>query len=105
MLHDVSPFEVLFNKKPNNSVIKVFCSYCFPCLRAYNKHKMEPRSKECVFLSHASKHCEYICLAMKSLKIYVNRHVVFNEKIFPLQLLDEKHKCYEKPISATLSCF
>lgn len=47
------PFELLYNKLPSYSLLKVFGCSCFLCLRPYNKHKLEYRSQECMLLAIA----------------------------------------------------
>ncbi|MDV3200578.1 MAG: transposase family protein, partial [Pigeon pea little leaf phytoplasma] len=36
-----TPFEILFHKKPDYSVLRVFGCACYPYLRPYNKHKFD----------------------------------------------------------------
>lgn len=80
MLWMLNPFFIfLYGKQPNLIVLRVFWSQCFPYLYAYTKHKLQPRSIECVFLGYASKQYGYL-----SLHCYIGRHVKFYEKIFPL---------------------
>ncbi len=44
LLHNISPFEKLFNTSPNHSFLKKFGCACWPNLRSYNTHKLQPRS-------------------------------------------------------------
>lgn len=62
------------------------CS-CIPCLRAYNHHKLDNRSIECVFLGYASNHKSYMCLDSHTDCVYISHHVVFNESSFPFHKL------------------
>lgn len=48
-----------------------------------NIHKLSPRSTPCLFLGYPSQHRGYICLDLKSRKIIISRHVVFDEETFP----------------------
>lgn len=57
------------------------CSY-FPLLRPYNKHKLQFRSQECVFLGHSPSHKGYKCLAADG-KLYTSKDGIFNENSFP----------------------
>ncbi|OMP09871.1 hypothetical protein CCACVL1_01028 [Corchorus capsularis] len=44
---------------------------------------MEPKSKPCVFLGYSKNQSAYLCLEPNSNKIYVSRHVLFDESNFP----------------------
>lgn len=85
LLDHCSPFEVLFHVKPNYSMLRVFGSACYPYLRPLSDHKLEPRSLQCVFLGYNSKHKGYRCLYPPTGKIYMCRHVVFDEECFPFK--------------------
>jgi hypothetical protein len=78
-----SPFELLFNTAPNYHLLKVFGCECLPYLRPYNSSKFSYRSKSCLFLGYSKPHVGYICFHPPSGRIYIARHVVFNETMFP----------------------
>jgi hypothetical protein len=61
VLRDRSPYEVLFKTKPNFDNIKVFGSLCYPWLKPYTKHKLEPRSTPCVYLGFSIKFYAHQC--------------------------------------------
>lgn len=61
----------------------VFKCLCFPYLLLYRKHKMDFRSSSCVFLGYSSSHLGYRCLDIHSGRIYIARHVRFDEYSFP----------------------
>lgn len=75
---------IAFNKKPDYAFLKVFGSACFLHLRPYQAHKFQFHSTNCVFLSYSKAHKGYKCLSSSG-KIYVSRHVVFNENKFPFK--------------------
>ncbi|MFS7924165.1 putative RNA-directed DNA polymerase [Helianthus anomalus] len=79
----VSPFQHLFKRSPDYSFLRVFGSQCFPHLRPYNKHKIEFRSTPCVFLGYSPDHHGYRCLDTQTDRLYIARHVRFNELCFP----------------------
>lgn len=78
-----SPFELLFNTLPDYAFLKVFGCQCFPWLRPYAAHKLAPRSVPCVFIGYHSTVKGYRCLDPSSGKIFLSRHVNFNETCFP----------------------
>ncbi|KAD1865828.1 hypothetical protein E3N88_42185 [Mikania micrantha] len=80
---NTSPFELLFHHKPDFSFLRVFGSQCYPHLRAYNSHKMDFRSISCVFLGYSTAHHGYRCFDPISDRLYLARHVRFNESSFP----------------------
>ena len=84
ILENKSPFQILYNKIPDYSFLKVFGCVVFPHLRDYNKYKLDFQSDECIFLGYITAHKGYKCLH-KSRKIFVMRHVVFNESDFPFK--------------------
>jgi hypothetical protein len=82
-----SPFELLFGEIPDYKFLKIFGCECFPYLRPYNTNKLSFRSKSCVFLGYSKPHVGYKCLDILTGKIYIARHVIFNESVFPFQNL------------------
>ncbi|KAJ9550796.1 hypothetical protein OSB04_014841 [Centaurea solstitialis] len=83
VLNDHSPFSMLYDKSPDYNHLRVFGCACFPLLRPYNNHKLMFRSTECVYLGPSSAHKGYLCLNKNTGRIYVSRHVIFNEHFFP----------------------
>ncbi|KAL4569482.1 hypothetical protein LXL04_025120 [Taraxacum kok-saghyz] len=78
-----SPFELLLKRKPDLSFLRVFGCQCYPHLRPYNAHKMDFRSTSCVFLGYSTSNHGYRCFDPSSDRIYIARHVRFNEHSFP----------------------
>jgi hypothetical protein len=81
----LSPFQYLFHRPPDYSFLRVFGSQCFPHLRPYNKHKIEFRSSPCVFLGYSPDHHGYRCFDPSTERLYIARHVRFNELCFPFK--------------------
>src|ERR1044072_8001160 len=76
------PYTKLLGAQPDYSFLHVFGCACFPHLRPFNKHKMEFRSTECVFLGYSTMHKGYKCLTPDG-KLIISKDVVFNETAFP----------------------
>jgi hypothetical protein len=70
----------------------VFGCACWPHIRPYNDHKLDFRSKKCVFLGYNSLHKGYKCLHVPSNRTYISRDVIFDEHVFPFANLPSSHK-------------
>lgn len=77
-----SPYEKLFGSKPEYTALRVIGSVCYPCLRPWASHKLEPRSLQCVFLGYSSQYKGYRCLHPPSGKVYITRNTIFDEECF-----------------------
>jgi hypothetical protein len=82
-----TPLERLFNQTPDYSSLRVFGCACYPNLRPYNHHKLEFRSKQCVFLGYSNMHKGFKCLELSSGRVYISRDVVFDQTEFPFSKL------------------
>lgn len=82
-LKNKSPSELILKKVPDYSFLRVFGSACYPCLRPFTQHKFEPRSLQCVFLGYHPQYKGYRCLYPPTGRVYINRHVIFDETCFP----------------------
>lgn len=86
----LSPFEVLFHRQPAYTSFRVFGCKCFPYLRPYMKNKMDPKFLACVFLGYNEKYKCYICYFPPTGRVYISRHVIFDEESFPYSDLYSK---------------
>jgi len=82
LLHK-SPFEMFFGSSPAVNHLRIFGCACFPLLRPYNHSKLQPKTSKCVFLGYGIKCKGYLCYHMPTLRLFVSRHVIFDEKQFP----------------------
>ena len=85
VLQNKSPYELLFHKPPVYNTLKTFGCGCYPLLRPYNKHKLDFKSACCLFLGYSIHNRGYICLSNTS-KVYISRHVIFHEELFPYDI-------------------
>ncbi|KAG8473223.1 hypothetical protein CXB51_035172 [Gossypium anomalum] len=81
-----SPYEVLHKAPPPYMHLRIFGCRCYPYLRPFNTHKLQCRSRPCVFLGYSSIHKGYKCMDDTG-KLFVSRHVVFDEAVFPFATL------------------
>ncbi|CAL2259750.1 unnamed protein product [Prunus armeniaca] len=82
-----NPHTRLYGSPPSYSSLRVFGCSCFPHLGSFVSDKLSSRSIECVFLGYSSQHKGYRCLDPTTGRVYISRHVVFNETIFPYKQL------------------
>lgn len=87
---NISPYEALVGTQPVYTSLRVFGSSCYPFLRPYGKNKFDPKSLHCVFLGYSEKHKGYRCLHPPTVRVYVSRHVLFDEKTFPYETVYQK---------------
>jgi hypothetical protein len=66
--------------------MRVFGCACWPHLRPYNQHKLDFRSKTCIFIGYSLSHRGYKCLHLPTGRIYISRNVIFDESTFPFHL-------------------
>jgi hypothetical protein len=79
---------MFFEEKLNYGVPHTFHCACWPNLRPFNTHKLQFRSKQCVFLGYSNIHKGFNCLDVAEGRVYISRDVIFNETIFPFAKLN-----------------
>ncbi|KAF7840931.1 BURP domain-containing protein BNM2A-like [Senna tora] len=79
------PFEVLMNKVPKYSLMKVFGCLAYATNTSPHKTKFDPRSKKCMFVGYAADCRGYKLFDLEEGNIFVSRDVVFYEDSFPLK--------------------
>jgi len=52
VLHNKSPYDILYGFFPNLAFIKVFGCEAFASTLAHNRTKLDPRTKRCVYIGH-----------------------------------------------------
>ena len=82
-----TPLERLYHQKPDYNSLKIFGCSCYPNLRPYNRHKLDFRSTQCVFIGYSNLHKGYKCLEVSTGRVYISRDVVFDETLFPFAQL------------------
>ncbi|KAL8161128.1 hypothetical protein V2J09_012617 [Rumex salicifolius] len=54
--------------------LRVLGYLCYPTLTATTNHKLEPRTRPCLFLGYATGHKGYRCLELVNRKVIISRH-------------------------------
>jgi len=88
VLHEKSPYEVLFKKTPYYSFLKPFGCTCFPHL--FSTNKLSPPPVAYVFLGYASHYKGYRCFDPLTKRVHISRHVCFHEDQFPFSHLTSR---------------
>ncbi|KAL4574289.1 hypothetical protein LXL04_021117 [Taraxacum kok-saghyz] len=88
-LQNESPHFKLFKTLPNYTKLRCFGCLAYPWLRPYNNHKLQPRSKPCIFIGYSSTQSAYHLIDPTTSKIYTSRHVHFVEDTFPYNTLTQ----------------
>jgi hypothetical protein len=78
-----SPWETLYHTTPDLTQLRTFGCECFPLLTPYTAHKVYPKTTPCVFLGYPIHSKGYYCLDPVTHRMYISRHVLFNENVFP----------------------
>ena len=77
------PFKSCITKYQITNLLKfLFFVFCFPLLKPYNQHKFDFHTQNNVFIGYSPLHKSYKCLD-KSGKVFIARHVTFNESKVP----------------------
>jgi histone deacetylase 1/2 len=93
-----SPYKIVYRHTPDYHFLKVFGRACWPYLQPYKKHKIDFRSKNCIFIGYSLDHHVYKYLDLATGKVYVSRHVVFYENHFPYKSPDHQSSiCLDTP--------
>jgi len=77
-----SPHELVFGSSPSLDFLRVFgCSL----LSLFGRSKLDYKSVCCVFIGYSANHKGYYCLEPHSGRLFISRHVKFNELHFPFK--------------------
>lgn len=86
-----TPFFKLFNRHSDYGSLNVSGCKCFPYLRDYGKNTFPKKTYPCVFLGYSPIHEGYRCLDLSTNKVWISRHDVFDEIIFPYSHLKQMY--------------
>jgi hypothetical protein len=67
-----TPLECVFQTKSNYLALRVFGRVCWPNLHQYNQHKLQFKSKQCVFLGYSNQQKGYNCLDVSKGRVYIS---------------------------------
>ncbi|GJZ55387.1 integrase [Tanacetum coccineum] len=76
---DKSPFEILYETKPNVNYFRVFGSVCYVHIVKNKRTKLDPKAKKCVFVGYDPCRKGWKCMDPETKKFVTSRDVVFDE--------------------------
>lgn len=98
-----TPYFSLHGKHAVYSSLRTFGSKCFPYTWDTRRHKFDPKTLLCIFVGYSEEHKAYKCFHPSSIKKFISRHVVFDEKIFPYK--PTNNSCMTTAKSLALNIF
>ncbi|GJX52001.1 ribonuclease H-like domain-containing protein [Tanacetum coccineum] len=84
VLNGKSPFEMIYNTKPNLSKLRVFGCLCFATV-LNNHDKLGSRSEKCVMMGYSSVKKGYRLYSLDKHQFIYSRDVKFFETVFPFK--------------------
>ena len=72
LLDGKTPYELLFGKQPDYSMLLTFGCLCFPHLKDYSPNKLSPKYASCIFLGYSTLHKGFQCLDRMTHRVYVS---------------------------------
>lgn len=96
-----SPFQQVYKQNPLYSSFRIFGCRCFPYSKAYASNKFQPKIAPCLFVGYSIHHKGYKCFNPANGRMYVSRHVLFDENSFPAEEFTELHRPIDSPLLLT----
>ncbi|GJY37100.1 ribonuclease H-like domain-containing protein [Tanacetum coccineum] len=84
VLNGKSPFEMIYNTKPNLSKLRVFGCLCFATV-LNNHDKLGSRSEKCIMMGYSSVKKGYRLYSLDKHQFIYSRDVKFFETVFPFK--------------------
>ena len=78
-VHDITPHEKFYGKKPDLSHVKIFDWIAFVHIPDEKQQKLYPKSENCILIGYSLEHMKgYKCFDPSTRKVWVSRDVIFD---------------------------
>lgn len=101
VLDRCSPFQLLHDTLPDLSALRVFGNLCYATTLITGRTKFDPHARKGVFLGHQLHVKGAVVYDVASKQIFVSRHVVHHETIFPYQSPNSSPQCWDLSTNPT----
>jgi hypothetical protein len=81
-LKGITPFECLYNRKPDVSNLRIFGCIAFAHIPEHMRKKLEEKSRKCVFVGYPERTKGYKLFDLSTKSFIRSRDVIFDEKKF-----------------------
>ena len=78
-VHDVTPYEKFYGKKPDLSHIRIFGSIAYVHILDENQQKLDSKSEKCILVAYSLEKKGSKCFNPSIKKVRVSSDVVVNE--------------------------
>ncbi|KAL2481318.1 Uncharacterized protein Adt_34284 [Abeliophyllum distichum] len=85
VLHWKTPFEIMYNTKPDYSFLRTFGCLCYITNTKPHKGKFETRGYKCVFIGYNPGQKAYKVYNLSNKQVQVSRDITFYENCFPFK--------------------
>lgn len=89
------PIPALYDILPDLGVLKVFGSFCYATSLTTGGTKFHSRARKGIFLGFQSQTKGVVIYDISSKNIFISRHVVHHETIFPYYAPTSSHQCWD----------
>ena len=78
-VHDVTPHERIFGKKPDLSHVRIFGSIAYMHIHNKTRQKLAMKSEKCILVGYSLEQKGYKCYNPSTRNVRVSRDVIFDE--------------------------
>jgi len=82
VIQNECPYKLMYGSVPDLSNIKVFGCLCFASTLEQSRHKLDPRTRKCIFLGFKHGTKGYVVMDVNPREIFISRNVIFYETYF-----------------------